>query len=101
MTFLRGELVIPNTDPRSDVLPQRLCSEIQLFDLCDLESCKRKKGRFCTDVVLLNRFEKIAEKELRVQESYISEDIDDEADGCDGEDFAAEDFECDDDEDRE
>lgn len=90
-----------NADPKPDVLPQRLCSEIQLFDLCDVEFCKHKKDRFCTDVVLLNRFEKITEKELRVQETYVLEDIDDEADGSGDEDFAAEDSECYDDDDRE
>ena len=26
---------------------KRLCSEIQLFDLCDLEYCKHKVERFC------------------------------------------------------
>ncbi len=59
---------------KSDILPQRLCSEIQLFDLCDLNSCKQKEGRFCTNPDLLDRFEKIAENELRVQERCLSED---------------------------
>lgn len=66
----------------SDIPTQRLCSEIQLFDLCDLASCRRKNGRFCTDPDMLSRFEKIAEDELRAPKRYISEEIgDDEADG--------------------
>ncbi|MDD2851291.1 MAG: hypothetical protein PHY09_05230 [Desulfuromonadaceae bacterium] len=62
--------------------PQRLCSEIQLFDLCELEICRHKNGRFCSEPALLERFERIAEKEQKVPERYISEEIDD-ADGVD------------------
>lgn len=40
---------------------QRLCSEIQLFDLCDLDVCRFKQGRFCTQEELLSRFEDISE----------------------------------------
>lgn len=40
---------------------QRLCSEIQLFDLCELDSCRSRQGRFCTNQELLSRFEAIAE----------------------------------------
>lgn len=54
--------------------PLRLCSEIQLFDLCDLETCRFKSGRFCTDVKLLASFEKIAEEDQRAPERYISEE---------------------------
>jgi len=43
--------------------PQRLCSEIQLFDLCELERCDFKDGRFCTDPRLLAKFEAIADVE--------------------------------------
>ncbi len=71
------------SDQIPDVLPQRLCSEIQLFDLCDLDSCAHKSGRFCTDPLLLGRFEKIAEKELRSPERFVSEGVDD-ADTTDG-----------------
>jgi hypothetical protein len=59
---------------KSDILPQRLCSEIQLFDLCELDSCSHKEGRFCADPDLLTRFEKISEKELRIQVRHLSED---------------------------
>lgn len=68
-----------NSEPKPDLLPQRLCSEVQLFDLCDLDSCGRKNGRFCADPFLLDRFEKIAEEELRTPERYVSGEFDDEA----------------------
>ncbi|MDD2540527.1 MAG: hypothetical protein PHH28_05710 [Desulfuromonadaceae bacterium] len=78
-------------------LPQRLCSEIQLFDLCDLDSCDHRKGRFCTNIAVLSRFEKIAEVEIKIPEHYISGEADDiDADDGDGEGyddaFAMEDF---------
>jgi hypothetical protein len=73
-------------------LPQRLCSEIQLFDLCVLESCKAKEGRFCTNLELLGKFEKIAEAELKAPEQYISEELD--------EDFEDDEYDYDDDFDR-
>ena len=74
-----------NSDQKTESTPQRLCSEIQLFDLCDLVSCKHKQEHFCNDPALLGRFEKIAEEELRVPECYISEDTDGfEADDGDG-----------------
>ena len=79
---------MPDSEPKPDNLPQRLCSEIQLFDLCDLDSCNRKRGSFCTDPALLGRFEKIAEDELRSPERYIS---DAEADDVDGDGYDDED----------
>lgn len=45
--------------------PRRLCSEIQLFDLCELERCHFKDNRFCTDPDMLARFEAAAEPEER------------------------------------
>ena len=94
-----------DSEPKTDVIAQRLCSEIQLFDLCELDSCKQKNGRFCTDVELLGRFEKIAENELRSPERYISEDIDAEAgDGGgyeDDDEFAVDDLDGDEDGDSE
>lgn len=82
--------------PKSTSLPQRLCSEIQLFDLCDLDSCDHRKGRFCTNSAVLSRFEKIAEAEIKIPERYISGEVDDiDADDGDGEgydEFAMEDF---------
>lgn len=45
---------------------QRLCSEIQLFDLCDLERCAFKEGRFCTQKDLLARFEQLPDEDEQV-----------------------------------
>jgi len=73
-----------NSDQKPDILPRRLCSEIQLFDLCDLESCNRRSGRYCTDSVLLGRFEKIAEDELRLPDRFIAEDVADDPEADDG-----------------
>ena len=42
---------------------QRLCGEIQLFDLCDLDGCHSRKGRFCSNEDLLRRFESIKEED--------------------------------------
>lgn len=57
---------------------QRLCNEIQLFDLCDLEKCRYKAGLFCTNEDLLQRFEAIAEVEDRPVEGFISDENGDE-----------------------
>jgi len=67
-----------DSEQKTDVLPNRLCSEIQLFELCDLCSCSDKNGRFCTNPDLIGRFEKIAEDELRTPERYLSEENDDD-----------------------
>lgn len=78
--------------------PQRLCSEIQLFDLCDLDSCNSRQGRFCTKGELLSRFEKIAEDELRSPEQFLAEELDVvEGAGDDGYDEAFGVDECEDD----
>lgn len=61
-------------------LPQRLCSEIQLFDLCELESCRYKDGRFCTDTALLARFEAISDVEERPANPGSMVEYDDEDD---------------------
>lgn len=42
---------------------QRLCGEIKLFDLCDLNRCRYRDGRYCTDPDLLARFESIADED--------------------------------------
>ena len=39
---------------------RRLCSEIQLFDLCSLNECGKKEGKFCTDEDLLLQFNEIS-----------------------------------------
>ena len=58
---------------------QRLCSEIQLFDLCDLDSCRFRKSRFCTNEELLAKFESISEEDDRNTLLY-EEEGDEEAD---------------------
>ncbi len=53
--------------------PQRLCSEIQLFDLCAKSACPRKNGRYCTDEGLLAKFEAINEEDTS-QDQFITEE---------------------------
>ncbi len=43
--------------------PKRLCSEIQLFDICSKTSCKYKDDRYCTEGDILARFEAISDEE--------------------------------------
>lgn len=70
---------MPGKDDREEMETetpvQRLCNEIQLFDLCDLERCSHKEGRFCANGELLTRFERISEKDdtRPVPDSYLSE----------------------------
>lgn len=59
---------------------QRLCSEIQLFDLCDLDSCRFKLGRFCTNEELVAKFEAIKEEDDQSALLYEDGGADDEAD---------------------
>lgn len=63
-------------EQKQNTPPPRLCSEIQLFELCELDSCGYKNGRFCTDEDLLSRFEKIAEDEVGAPQLYIDEEYD-------------------------
>ena len=55
---------------------KRLCSEIQLFDLCDLDTCTCKDGRFCTNPDILARFEAIKEEDDRPQ--YLADEMEEE-----------------------
>lgn len=63
----------------------RLCSEIQLFDLCEQDAaadvCGHRDGRYCTKGDLLARFESIADDD-RSPEQYFAEELDD-AEGAD------------------
>lgn len=86
---------MPDNKIKPDIRPQRLCSEIQLFDLCELDSCRHKDGRFCTDSELLEQFEKIAEAETKIPERYLDDELDEESDGLDGDDYDYEDDEFD------
>jgi len=58
---------------------KRLCSEIQLFDLCEKTKCGCKDGRFCTDESVLNKFEAINQEEDFPPDQYLADDL--EADG--------------------
>jgi len=66
------------TEPDVEELPRRLCSEIQLFDLCDLTRCSFKEGRFCTHADLLARFEALAEPDDRPAQRYDDDDDDED-----------------------
>jgi len=60
---------------------ERLCSEIQLFDLCDLEKCSFKTGKFCNNLNLLEKFEHISEENeadmVRFPQNLESDDEED------------------------
>jgi len=58
--------------------PRRLCSEIQLFDLCGKEKCAEREGRFCTDENMLNRFEAISQEEDFPPDQYLEDEQADE-----------------------
>jgi hypothetical protein len=53
--------------------PQRLCGEIQLFDICDLDVCSHRVGRYCTKADILARFEAIND---RPAEQFFAEELD-------------------------
>ena len=63
--------------------PQRLCSEIQLFDLCERVDCAFKKGRYCTNQDILARFEAISDDEdANSTEQFLVDEMDEmEEDG--------------------
>ena len=57
--------------------PRRLCSEIQLFDLCDKDVCGHKDGRYCTKGDILSRFEAIMdEDDRRSPEQFMADELD-------------------------
>ena len=56
--------------------PQRLCSEIQLFDICELDVCSHRHGRYCTKGDILARFEAIHEGDDRTPEQFFAEELD-------------------------
>lgn len=76
-------------ESKTAISPDRLCSEVQLFDLCARERCSCKKGRFCKDPDMLARFEKIAEEDdlsatlLYVEDEGGEGDEYDDTDGYD------------------
>lgn len=60
--------------------PRRLCSEIQLFDLCTKKACTTKDGRFCTDEKLLSRFEAINQEDDFPPDRYLADDSGEDGD---------------------
>ena len=66
---------------------RRLCSEIQLFDLCDLDRCNTRDGRFCTKSELLSRFEYISDREEIPKDHYLKNEFDEDEEADSGEDF--------------
>ena len=55
----------------------RLCSEIQLFDLCDKDVCSHKDGRYCTKGDILARFEAVLDEEDHSSEQFLADELDD------------------------
>lgn len=57
---------------------KRLCSEIQLFDLCDKDVCAHRDGRYCTKGDILAKFEAIKDEEDdRSPDQFMAEELDD------------------------
>ncbi len=61
--------------------PRRLCSEIQLFDLCDKAKCGSKDGRFCADEFLVAKFEAISQEDDFPPDVYDEGESEGEEDG--------------------
>lgn len=56
--------------------PKRLCTEIQLFDLCDRDTCSHRDGRYCTKAEILAKFEAIKEEDDRSAEQFMADELD-------------------------
>lgn len=56
--------------------PKRLCTEIQLFDLCDRDTCSHRDGRYCTKGDILAKFEAIKEEDDRSAEQFMADELD-------------------------
>ncbi|RQW78029.1 MAG: hypothetical protein EHM51_00755 [Geobacter sp.] len=64
---------------------RRLCTEIQLFDLCDKDRCNHKDGRYCTSEEALAKFEAVLDEEDRATERFLADRLDE---GEEAEDLA-------------
>ena len=93
---MRGVEKLTEKDEELQELPRRLCNEIQLFDLCELEKCHFKDDRFCTDPEMLARFEAAAEPEDRPVWHLGNDDEQDEDELFNSEEFEDDDAESDD-----
>jgi hypothetical protein len=71
----------------------RLCSEIQLFDLCELDVCPHKEGRFCTHERILDRFEAIKEEDEKSLQYLPDEFEDDEELASDDDEYGVDEYE--------
>jgi hypothetical protein len=63
-----------------DTKTKRLCSEIQLFDLCERDVCQDKDGRFCANIEMIAKFEAISEEDESMDDRFMveeQEDLDD------------------------
>jgi hypothetical protein len=67
-------------NPVAAAPPKRLCNEIQLFDLCELDVCSHKDGRYCTKGDILAKFEQIKEEDDRSPEQFMADELDE----CEG-----------------
>jgi hypothetical protein len=56
---------------------KRLCTEIQLFDLCDKDVCGHRDGRYCTKGDILAKFEAIKEEDERSPEQFMGDELED------------------------
>lgn len=81
----------PDTPVTPTTSVRRLCSEIQLFDLCDRERCGHRDGRYCTDPALLARFERVVAEEDDGPDRLVYVD-DDEGEGEGETEFAGGEF---------
>lgn len=68
---------IQEAPEKKEVKQSRLCSEIQLFDLCSRDVCNHRDGRYCTKGDILAKFEAISEDDDRSPEMYMAEEMDD------------------------
>ncbi len=76
-----SKILLDDNDESLEIVAEpvrRLCSEIQLFDLCDLDRCKFKNTNFCTNDELLTRFEKIADEDACSRINISDDDLDDD-----------------------
>lgn len=75
------------TAPEQTANVLRLCNEIQLFDLCELENCSFRTGRFCTNEELLRKFESIREEDESPELVYDEEDSEEDRDDSDFDEY--------------
>lgn len=75
---------VDNNNTAETVKIQRLCNEIQLFDLCELDKCSFKVNKFCTNAELLAAFERISDAEVVRSEAFCNEGLEDGDEAGDG-----------------